>query len=343
MALRFIDSFDHYQTAQLGSKWTTLGFITPDIVAGQGRCGTQAMFCNGSPGVSATKGLALTGLTGVFGGAFKFTSALSAFDFLYFGYLSAGNLFFRREIDGAISVYRDDAAPALLGSSAAGLINLGEYYYIEAKALIDPAAGSVVVRINGVVVLTIAGVDTTGNLTAGTGFSYIQLKAAASSGFYVDDVYMLDASGAVNNDFLGDTRIEYLHPDGAGATQGWDLIGGATHWQATYDSAGVDDDATYIHTSGVGTVDTETLSNTGLPSGAIYGLQANLYARKTDSGFRQVAPVLRHAGVDYTGTSQEPSTTYRYLQQLYETNPGTGAAWTIADVNALEAGAKLTA
>jgi hypothetical protein len=304
------------------------------------------MFLNGSPGVSVVKGITVGGggVTAVVGGAYKFTTILGGgFPFLYFGYLSAGNLFLQRETDGALSIYRDDAASVLLVSSAPGVINLGVYYYIEFKATIDPAAGSASVRVNGTQVASVAGVDTTGNLTIGTGFSYFMLKAAASSGFYVDDIYALDTAGASNNDFLGDTRIEYLHPDGPGAEQAWDVVGAASHWQAVYDQTAVDDDTTYIHTATVGLTDTETFSNTGLPSGTIYAVQLSPYVRKTDAGARQIAPVVRHAAVDYIGTPVSPSSgSYNYFPQVYQTNPGTGAAWTISDVNGAEFGVKLT-
>ena len=41
--------------------------------------------------------------------------------------------------------------------------------------------------------------------------------------------------------------------------------------------------------------------------------------------------------------NQAPSFgSYRYLIQIYSLNPGTGAAWTIGDVNAIEVGIAVT-
>jgi hypothetical protein len=42
MALRFVDSFDHYLTADLTEKWTNL-ISTPAISSGNGRRGTSAL------------------------------------------------------------------------------------------------------------------------------------------------------------------------------------------------------------------------------------------------------------------------------------------------------------
>ncbi len=42
MSLRFVDSFDHYNTAQVTRKWNVLGGTT-SILAGGGRNGTQSL------------------------------------------------------------------------------------------------------------------------------------------------------------------------------------------------------------------------------------------------------------------------------------------------------------
>jgi len=344
MALRFIDSFDHYTTTQLSAKWTEVNF-TPTIDATAGRCGTGALKIGTTPLQSLIKGIPFGSTTGVIGAAFKFTGILGggAWLFLSFGYLSQLHVSLARNDDGSLAVYRNGAGTTLLGTSAPDLVRMGEWYFLEFKATIDGAVGTATVRVNGVQVLALTGQNTVGGLAAGAALSFIQLTGAASSGASVDDLYVLDSTGGTNADFLGDVRIEYLHPDGPGATQAWDVVGAATHYQAVWDTAGPDDDTTYIHTATAGLVDTETFSNTGLPAGSIYGLQIGLYARKTDSGLRQIAPVVRAGGTDYVGTNKEPSfASYAYLIQLYETNPATAAAWTIADVNAAEFGIKLT-
>lgn len=346
MALLFVDSFDHYQTAQLTSKWTTVGIgaaITPAV----GRCGSQALQMGGSGNGHIEKGIPFAASTGILGFAYNtplmatngtgicwFASALG----------SATQIFLTRQLDGSLAVFRSEASPVLLGTSAPDIIRNSIYYYIEIKTLIDGAVGTVEVRVNGVAVLTLAGVNTNASLTGTTLLSAIGFFTAGNYIGYIDDLYVLDTAGGTPwNTFLGDSRVEYLRPDGAGATQAWDLIGAATHWQAVDDGATPDGDTSYIHTATLGLTDTETYLPTGLPSGTIFGLQVNLYARKTDSGPRSIAPVLRHAGADYVGSNQAPSFgTYNYLIQLYSLNPGTGVAWTIADVNAIEAGVKVT-
>jgi hypothetical protein len=342
MALLFLDSFDHYQTAQILAKWTNAGAAGPGgIVPGQGRCNTQAIQLGANAFV--TKGLTFGSTTGIFGFAFKPTTQVfneSNFAFVLAPTGSGLQLNLVRHLDGSIAIVRTDASPVVLATSAPDTVKLGSYYYLEWKVTIDNVAGAVDLHVNGVSVCSAGPVDTQSDLTLSNVLSGVALFGGASFLAYFDDVYVVDSTGpAPWNTFLGDTRVEYLRPDGPGAHQDWDVVGAATHWQAVDDNATPDGDTSYIHTATVALTDTETYQSTGLPSGAIFGLQVNLYARKTDSGLRQIAPVIRHAGADHTGVSVQPSfASYTYLIQTYATNPGTGVSWTIADVNAVEAG-----
>lgn len=344
--LLFIDSFDHYQTAQIPAKWTSLGAVGPVIANGVGRCGTNALYVDVSGGRSVTKGVPFAGSTVVVGFALQvLTHGIPGPEtFFYLSDPIYHQLSLRRSQDGSLSVYREDVVPTLLGTSPPGVTQTNEWSYIEFKATIDPAAGAVAVRVNGIDVLVLAGIKTKSGMSGSNGVSGFTFNGGISQfNYYVDDLYALDATGALNNDFLGDCRVEYLAPIGPGAHQDWSLVGAPSHWQAIDDGSTPDDDATYIHTATVGQIDTEQYAPTGLPAGSIFGVQLNVYARKTDSGFREVVPIVRHGGVDYAGMTQAPSfASYRYLMQLYETNPGTSVPWTIADVNTDQYGVQLS-
>jgi hypothetical protein len=197
-------------------------------------------------------------------------------------------------------------------------------------------------HVNGVEELNLSGIDTVSDASGVglTGFSFI---ASQSFEYLIDDLYALDTTGAApNNTFLGDVRVEYLRPTANGAHQDFALVGALSHWEAVDDDATPDDDTSYIHSATVGEIDTEIYANTGLPSGTIFGVQVDLFARKTDSGFREIRPIVRHAGADYQGDALAPSfASYVYLLHVFELNPGTAAAWTIADVNSAEYGVRI--
>lgn len=351
MAIRFLDSFDHYQTAQLTAKWTTVtlaGVFT--IVVGKGRCGTNALQGQGTSGTRLTKGVAFSGNTGIVGFALQVTqqqaSAVGTTVYIEAAGAILTTLELRRLLDGTFQVYRSDTLPVLLGATVPDVTRVGEWFYVEFRFVLSATVGEVQLHVNGVEVLNLTGQNTiaaVGTQKAGSTPTGVSLATGSNYVWLIDDLYILDATGSVNNTFLGDTRVEYLQPTGNGTHQDWGLVGAASHWQAVDDGDSPDDDATYIDSFTVGEQDTEVYANTGLPSGTIFAVQTNLYARKTDSGFREVQPVIRSAGSDYVGGSHAPSfASYVYLSDVFETDPATGVAWTISGVNGAEYGVRVS-
>jgi hypothetical protein len=344
MALLFIDSFDHYETADILGKWTQISAGGPEIVAGAGRCGTKGLRMGAIGGL--LKGLPFGTTAGVFGFAYRpGTQINEAVVFAAIAGSAAEHFHINRHLDGSVSCSRYNVVIGgeFMAQSAPGLVNIGSYYYIELIFTIHPTAGSLVVRLNGAPIITFAGA--TEGTGAGAMPTAIVFQSSGNTVWDFDDVYALDGVGAAPlNGPLGDVRVEYLRPNGAGISQEWDLVGAIAHWIAVDDADAPDDDVSYITTTIQGRVDTQAYVGTGLPSGAIYGLQTNLYARKTDSGARSIAPVVRHAGVLYVGQNVQPSftTNYLYHLEIFSVNPATGLAWTIAAVNALEVGAMVT-
>ncbi len=345
MALLFIDSFDHYQTAQLSAKWTTTtGGLGSGIVAGAGRCSSQALSVGGSGLGVCEKGIPFPANVGILGFAGRIAIQLAAAQGIaYFGssFGTGVQAYLTRQTDGSLAIMVDNV---VLATSAPDLVRDNVWYYIEWKFTCHASAGASVVRVNGATVINLTGANTHSVNVPGTTLTAVGFPSGGNYNLFVDDLYVSDDTGGSPwNDFLGDVRVEYLRPDGPGAHQDWDLIGAPTHWQAVDDAASPDDDLSYIHTATAGLIDTETYQPTGLPSGSVFAVQVNLYARKTDSGARSIAPVLRTAGVDHLGVNQQPSFGgYRYLIQLFMLNPGTGVAWTIGDVNSLEVGIDIT-
>ncbi|MDZ4228604.1 MAG: hypothetical protein U1E54_05160, partial [Candidatus Levybacteria bacterium] len=54
----------------------------------------------------------------------------------------------------------------------------------------------------------------------------------------------------------------------------------------------------------------------------------------------QFQPLVRSNGINYIGSLKGLTSNYDYYSEVYTTNPSTGSAWTIAQVDALEAGMK---
>lgn len=341
--VHYLDSFDHYNTTHEHRKWTDFGGFAPAIVPGAGTCGSQAMRISVFDEV--TKGINFLSATVVVGHAVKIDSGLGSDNPTPIVELGTGfhNLLqLVRTTDGALSVIRDEGVSGvILGATLADVLRANIYTYIEFKAFIDNV-GSVEVRVNGVPVLTLAGVDTfpaTGTPAIPTRITF---HGNDNESRDIDDLYALDDTG-VKNDFLGPIRVRSLAPIGIGALQDWTLVGSkATHWQALDDGVAPDLDVSYITTQTAGQIDTQEFADTGLPSpGTVHAVQVNMLVRKTDAGYRGIKPVIRLGGTNYKGTEQSLEPEYAYKHQTWDENPA-GGAWDITAVNALEAGIELS-
>ena len=352
MALLFIDGFDHYATADLTAKWSSLGG-TVVVSAGNGRHGSNAVRLTTS-GATLQKACGTANTTVVVGMAVRspLTQGTNAtFLFLRDSAGTRDHLLLTAGSSGAMVVYRggntltagSNFSGTVLGTTSSGL-SANTYAYVELQAVLaSGTGGSVTVRLNGVSVLTVTGI-TTQNTNGAAGWSGIGLASSVDgSGQYdVDDLYVLDGSGAAPwNTFLGDCRVDARYPTGAGATTGWTPSTGA-NWSCV-DETAPNGDTDYVSAATSGLTDTYVTQDAVVIGAPIYGVQHALSMKKSDTGTCTVAPVIRVSGVDYPGADLAPSTAYGYGLQIAQTNPATAAQWTEAGFNAAEFGMKRTA
>jgi hypothetical protein len=59
---------------------------------------------------------------------------------------------------------------------------------------------------------------------------------------------------------------------------------------------------------------------------------------KSDATLAQSALLVRSGGTDHLGSNRVLSTSYITYYDTYATNPVTGLAWTVGDINSLETG-----
>lgn len=245
-----------------------------------------------------------------------------------------------QDTTGLLIAWRGTNA-TVLGTSAAPLApNI--WHYIEAKFTIHDTAGVAIVRVNGVPVINLTSQDTrnAGNASANT----IRIGSSTTptpANLDYDDIYVFDTTGSSNNDFVGDCRVERIAPSGAGATTAWTPSAGANY--ACVDEAPPNADTDYVSSLTAGQTDTYACGNLVTTSGTVYAVQATATARKDDAGSRSLALVARPGGTDRLGATQGIGDTYGTYTEIWNTNPDTAAAWTIAAVNASEFGQRLIA
>ncbi|MGH8520136.1 MAG: hypothetical protein ACREU9_01560 [Gammaproteobacteria bacterium] len=242
--------------------------------------------------------------------------------------------------DGTLAVRR--AGSVTLGTTTFG-VSAGSTYYIEWKIVISDTVGTVDVVVDGSNKLSLTGQDTrnAGNATANV--VRLGLTSAAGTIDY-DDVYICDGTGsAPNNTFLGDSRVDYVAPTGAGTTT--QLTRGGTDSGANWsqvDEAAPNDDTDYNEHATVGNKDTYAFADITHTPTTIFGIQVLAHAKKDDAGAKSIATVTRSTS-DFDGATQALSTSYLYYSDIRAVDPNTSAAWTKVNLNAAEHGAKVAA
>ncbi|MGH7343291.1 MAG: hypothetical protein ACREK4_00130 [Candidatus Rokuibacteriota bacterium] len=332
MTLRFVDSFDHYAAGDLTEKWTA-NTGAPTLPS-NGRRSTK---CLSSTGATFTKTLDAQA-TWIVGFAFRLANLPSSTQSLI-ALLDAGTIQtdVRLNQDGTLSVTRNGT---VLGTSAFAL-SVGNYVYLEFKCFIHDTTGTYEVRVNGSNKVSGSSADTknTANATA----NQVKLGSAGLS-WDADDLYICDGAGSSNNNFLGDCRVDYYAPNGAGNSTQL-TRGGAdsgANWSQV-DETPPNDDTDYNQSSNVGDIDLYDVTDMTHTPSSIFGVQLNLNAKKDDAGTRSIAGVVRSGGTNYEGGTQALSTSYVYYLEVRETDPDTSAAWTKTGVNNAQFGVKVAA
>jgi len=237
--------------------------------------------------------------------------------------------------DGKLSARRGTTT---LATTAAAQVVLNTWVYIEMKVSVAEA-GSYDIRVNGVSVLSNGSVDTRAGTTNNYG-NRVRLYGpvgGAGSGHFYDDFYVCDATGSVNNDFLGDRRVVTIFPNADTADEDFALSAGSDSF-ALLDDNGLDDDTTYVESATVTDRDLFDFENVGALAN-INGIQHSVIARKTDVDNFELDLVTKSSSTTDVAASQTVgSTSYDSFFRIQELDPNTAAAWTGTNLDAAQFG-----
>jgi len=348
MALLWMHSFDQTTTfASLPGTWTQVSGAAPTVQTTNKRTGPNALqMNNANPSTSnlrRTIGASLS--TFYWGFAFRWNGAAIAnsdtFDVVDGSTVQVNvNI----ALDNTFSIYRGNGTSNLLAGPSGYALALGQWHFIEIGGTIDNTAGTITVRVDGSQILTVSGVDTqaTGNAFA-TAVGWV--LGPQVSAYQIDDLYLCDSTGSRNNTFLGDVKVALLKPNGAGSSTQWTIGGSSpapTNWESV-DEVTNDDDTTQVNSSTVGQKDLYAMENLGSTAGSVKAVAVTYRVKKDDAGTRTVKSKVKHSGSEANGANFNPSTSYAYQQDVFETNPSTTSPWTPTEVNAMEAGIEVVA
>jgi hypothetical protein len=235
--------------------------------------------------------------------------------------------------DGSLSALR---ATTSLGSSAASIIAVNTWYYVEVTATLSDTVGAVVVKVNGTTVINLTGQDTK-NAGTKTVFDTVRLTrgSGGANNHRFDDLYIRNDSTT-----HGDSVVETLYPNGNGNANQWTNDGGNSTSNYTHvNETGVPNISNNVTDSTSGHQDMYTLTDL-VRSGTVIGVCHSAYAAKSDSGAIQFKLVNRRSADNKSGAIS-PTTAYVGYQYVLENDPETSAAWTVANVNALQSGVEV--
>jgi len=341
MSLLFIDGFDHYVTADLVKKWSSVAG-SPTVAAASGRRGGGALSVTaGNYYVTKTF---TAGASFVLGFAFN-AALLPTANRVMAEFKDAGTTQcdLRLNTDGTLSVTR--AGTALTNGTSTNTLSIGTYYYIEWKVTIanSISAGSCKVRVNGVDWITVAtSQDTQATANATANSVSIGTTGAIGTTWLYDDFYLCNSAGSTNNDFIGDCRIDTIYPTSDGNYTAWTPSTGTDHYALVDETA----PNTTDYNSGAASGDRDSYGYGNLPaltSQTVYGVQVNAALLKDDAGARSAGTMARSGTTDSDGAGVALSTGQLYVSEVYELDPNTSTAWTETTVNAAEFGVKVTA
>jgi hypothetical protein len=216
----------------------------------------------------------------------------------------------------------------------------GAYQHFEAKLALGDSDGACEVRINGVTVLNISGVDTK---AAGDEIGQVQVGCDNQGVFgfpaymLVDDIFAWDdtGSGSEVNDFVGDKKAYTRLPDGDTPTADWIPSSGSLQYPML-DNVPPLDASEYLQADDAGEETQVTVAAFPSEIVAITGVYVVTRLFKTDAGAANAqVSVVSGASVE-PGTDRALSTAPVWYGDVFETDPATGAPWLLADLNDAE-------
>lgn len=349
MAVQFMDSFDHYATADMLKKYNS-------------KAGTDQANITISNTHYRTGAYALR----VTGGGFTYGEIVKTLP-TPVATVIVGFWWYPDFIDNGWSPTNQGGSAALLGFYAGGTLNCrlcawdsgtftlerdsnlgwsqiaagGSFtfqsgQYVEVKFTLHDTLGAIVMHVNGAEVWNQSGLDTL--FSGGANLSAVSFLGCGrrNAYSYYDDLYIADITGSYNNDFLGDVQVIALLPDGNGNSSDWDGSDGNSVDNYALVDEDVLSEADYVESDTVG--DTDTYTYDDLVSEDPLAIQFAIDADKTDVGDKFVRGIARISGTDYETADMAVSTTKTIMTKVMDYNPATSSDWTRAAVNAAEFG-----
>jgi hypothetical protein len=248
---------------------------------------------------------------------------------------------------GWIEVYRGDSvagtsfdfwdgARTKLGDSGGPVMVANAWKHVETKVVLDAAAGSVEVRVEGATVVNLAGIRTTNAAAAAASCAQVGVGNSDNGPqtLYVKDFIVWDGTGASNNNFMGSCQVLKITPQ-ADVALNWTPSGGGTGFNLINEVT-PDDDATYISAPTPAPAAYKcSLTDLPLTVTSVRGVMPIHRSRKTDGGDGNIQVGAISGAATGLGVDRPITTAYTYWWDIFDTDPNTLGAWSRLSVNAM--------
>lgn len=348
MALLFIDGFDHYDPQALddfGQPWLARGkaaYLSPQATRVQGRRPSSfALRLPEGSGGGYVKNLDSTKTSLIIGASIRVVPYENTYtEPLLLGVRDANAQvahLVKIGEDGRLKLYRWQYGNEDLISTSVATAAARGWHYIELQVTQGSSNGVLSVRINGILAIQMNAQNTIqGGGQLLTAFLGAIPGQSCPLTLDVDDFYIADTSGTINNTFLGDVRVDALKAQADGSLNQWTVTpSGTAAWEAVSD----EDETTNITAPSAGlrqSFDVAPLPVMATP--AVFGVQLTMLARKTDAGLGKLKGLV----VSGAQTAVSPEVILQEQQawqcSLFERNPNGNVQWTEAAFNAAEFG-----
>lgn len=237
---------------------------------------------------------------------------------------------------GGLTVYRGENFGTVLGSTSGPVLVANSWQHVESKVFASDTVGTVEIRVEGVVVLSL-----TVQNTSSSGFPIAQVANSNEGGstgivcsYYVKDLAIWDSAGSVNNDFLGSIQVHELTTN-SDTSFNWAASTGTTGYNLL-DEAPPNDDTDYIYAVDPAPA-ASTFGLTNLPADvtSVKGIYTVVRSRKTDGGDGNLQVGLISNGDTGLGLDRPITTAYTYWADMFELDPDTSTSWSPSAVDAV--------
>lgn len=349
MALRFLDSFNAYATADIGLRYDILTTVSsnPTIDGGSGRFGGGNSLKFAAAGSGSFLGKTLDAQSEWIVGFGLFFTNTGGTPFIC-GWESGTDVQIFMGINAANKLYLVSGNSLTTIATSATALIASTWYYIEWKLTIasSSTAGTNIVRVwdTGVSTdhITLPAATNTNPASTGTANKFFLESSSTSANTHFCDLYIFDGTGSINNDFVGDSRIDLMNPTGLGSQIDWTTVGsGSPSAYAVVSETTQDGDTTYISDNTVNHENNYTWSSLSSSSFQVYGLQLTAVARYDDGGPHSFKFANNLIGqIQTLGSSISVTGSYAYYSSQFNKDCN-ASPWTPTTMNALEAGVVL--